>query len=182
MQKTSPEAIVEKAVGLFRKQGYRATSMKDIGDACGLLKGSLYYHFKSKDEILFAAVDMVESHFQDAIYAASRDESLSEKERLEQILDRTEDYFLEHRACIIAHLAVEAIVEVPDFQDRIQAFLTRWADALVRVLTPHYGADQAKAHAQDIITGVEGSVLWLSVFGDKAPLLRVTARARDLLP
>ena len=37
------EAIIDAAVTLFHQQGYANTSMQDIADAVGLLKGSLYY-------------------------------------------------------------------------------------------------------------------------------------------
>ncbi|HET9223631.1 MAG TPA: TetR/AcrR family transcriptional regulator [Roseiflexaceae bacterium] len=47
------EEIIDAAVQLFHKQGYANTSMQDIADAVGLLKGSLYYHIASKEELLF---------------------------------------------------------------------------------------------------------------------------------
>ena len=44
--------IAEKATELFSQKGYLATSIEDICQATGVSKGSLYYHFKSK-EFLF---------------------------------------------------------------------------------------------------------------------------------
>jgi AcrR family transcriptional regulator len=40
------------ALQLFSTQGYEATSMRQIGDALGINKASLYYHFSSKEAIL----------------------------------------------------------------------------------------------------------------------------------
>ncbi len=37
---------------LFIKKGYEATSVDDIAEAANVAKGTLYYHFKSKDEVL----------------------------------------------------------------------------------------------------------------------------------
>jgi AcrR family transcriptional regulator len=48
--------IVEIARGLFAEKGYAATSTRDIADACGLLAGSLYSHFRSKGQILELAM------------------------------------------------------------------------------------------------------------------------------
>ncbi|MCZ7526510.1 MAG: TetR/AcrR family transcriptional regulator [Acidimicrobiia bacterium] len=45
--------ILAAASGLFARRGYDATSMQEIADAVGLLKGSLYHHFASKEDILF---------------------------------------------------------------------------------------------------------------------------------
>lgn len=38
---------------LFSEKGFTATSMQDVSDAVGLLKGSLYYYVESKEELLF---------------------------------------------------------------------------------------------------------------------------------
>jgi len=37
---------------LFAKDGIASTSMREIAEGCGIKAGSLYYHFKSKDEIV----------------------------------------------------------------------------------------------------------------------------------
>lgn len=48
--------ILATASKVFKRKGYANTSMGDIGKAVGLLQGSLYYYFKSKDEILYKIV------------------------------------------------------------------------------------------------------------------------------
>ncbi len=52
IQKVDKEFIIKKAYLLFREKGYHKTSMADVGPVCGLLKGSEYYCFPSKDELL----------------------------------------------------------------------------------------------------------------------------------
>ncbi|MFZ2175650.1 MAG: TetR/AcrR family transcriptional regulator [Rhodococcus sp. (in: high G+C Gram-positive bacteria)] len=53
--------LLEIAAGLFAKRGLRATTVRDIADAAGILSGSLYHHFDSKesmvDEILRVFLD-----------------------------------------------------------------------------------------------------------------------------
>jgi AcrR family transcriptional regulator len=46
------EALVQIAAELFAEQGYRATTVRHIGDAAGVLSGSLYHHFDAKETIL----------------------------------------------------------------------------------------------------------------------------------
>jgi AcrR family transcriptional regulator len=46
------EEILEVAAKLFASKGFEATSIRDIGNAAGILSGSLYHHFKSKEEML----------------------------------------------------------------------------------------------------------------------------------
>jgi AcrR family transcriptional regulator len=48
--------IVDAAAELFRVKGYAATSIQDIADANGLLKGSLYHYVDSKEDFLYQII------------------------------------------------------------------------------------------------------------------------------
>ena len=45
--------ILHAAALIFYEKGYQAASTQDIGDAVGLLKGSLYHYISSKEDLLF---------------------------------------------------------------------------------------------------------------------------------
>ena len=49
--------VLDAAARLFAGKGYGATSMRDIAGAAGMLPGSLYYHFASKEELLVAVYE-----------------------------------------------------------------------------------------------------------------------------
>ncbi|MHA1152035.1 MAG: TetR/AcrR family transcriptional regulator [Alphaproteobacteria bacterium] len=49
--------ILDAAARLFARQGFHATSMREIAAASGMLPGSLYYHFPSKDGLLLAVYE-----------------------------------------------------------------------------------------------------------------------------
>lgn len=53
------ERIITEALRLFAERGYRATTVGDIEAAAGLQprRGSLYKHFKSKEDVLRAALE-----------------------------------------------------------------------------------------------------------------------------
>jgi AcrR family transcriptional regulator len=59
------EVILERAADLFAKQGVAATTVREIAEAVGILSGSLYHHFASKDDI----VDAIVSGFMDDLVA-----------------------------------------------------------------------------------------------------------------
>ncbi|MEB2283356.1 MAG: TetR/AcrR family transcriptional regulator [Myxococcales bacterium] len=44
------------AIDCFAHYGYQGTSIERIASAAGVTKGALYYHFRDKEELLFAAV------------------------------------------------------------------------------------------------------------------------------
>jgi len=46
--------LIDKAARLFGERGYVNTSMRDIAGAFGILHGSLYHHFGSKEELFIA--------------------------------------------------------------------------------------------------------------------------------
>ena len=51
---TTKQRINDAAVELFCRQGYNATSLRQIADGVGLQVGSLYNHISSKEELLFS--------------------------------------------------------------------------------------------------------------------------------
>lgn len=46
------ERILNAAAALFRRRGYKGTTVRDIAAEVGILSGSLFHHFQSKEEIL----------------------------------------------------------------------------------------------------------------------------------
>jgi TetR/AcrR family transcriptional regulator, cholesterol catabolism regulator len=50
------EDLILKAARLFRHKGYHGTSMRDIAAATGMRPGSPFYHFATKQDLLFAGV------------------------------------------------------------------------------------------------------------------------------
>jgi len=44
--------IIKKAIEMFRAEGYGNISINQLCKACGITKGTFYYHFNSKDEII----------------------------------------------------------------------------------------------------------------------------------
>jgi TetR/AcrR family transcriptional regulator, transcriptional repressor for nem operon len=57
-EKTTRNHIIDAADLLFYQRGYEHTSFADIAGAVNISRGNFYYHFKSKDEILEAVIDL----------------------------------------------------------------------------------------------------------------------------
>jgi AcrR family transcriptional regulator len=79
------EELLAIAAQVFAAQGYNATTVRKIADAAGILAGSLYYHFDSKesmlDEILSGFLDELWARY-DAVLGAG----LGPKETLEALV------------------------------------------------------------------------------------------------
>jgi TetR/AcrR family transcriptional regulator, transcriptional repressor for nem operon len=79
------QRIIETAAVLFNKTGFEGSSMKAVGDAVGLEKGSLYTHFRSKEELANEALAFAcQSSFLES--TEGMDQFQSPTERLKQHL------------------------------------------------------------------------------------------------
>lgn len=88
--------IVEAAIQIFSEKGYSATSLQDVADAVGLLKGSLYHYITSKESLLFRIFQ--ESHEQAESLMAEVDAlGLGPAEQLREFIRRLTLYYLENR-------------------------------------------------------------------------------------
>ena len=63
------DQILTTAAQLFATKGYTKTSMRDVATASGILAGSLYHHFDSKEAI---AVELVEKYYADLAAAVRK--------------------------------------------------------------------------------------------------------------
>ena len=65
VQKVTKEEILLRASDVFRTKGYHNTSMQDIAQSCGLLKGSLYHHFPSKEMLMKDLLFSINNYMKD---------------------------------------------------------------------------------------------------------------------
>ncbi|WP_062385720.1 TetR/AcrR family transcriptional regulator [Demequina iriomotensis] len=78
------ERIQEVALERFTENGYDQTSLREIAEDLGVTKAALYYHFKSKDEILESLLAAASTEL-DALIAWMRAEPSTRERRLEMI-------------------------------------------------------------------------------------------------
>ncbi|HEY3061257.1 MAG TPA: TetR/AcrR family transcriptional regulator [Chloroflexota bacterium] len=74
------------ALRLFREKGYHATSMRDIAEAVGINKGSLYSYIRSKEDLLIPFFERAMGLLLVEIEAISSDASLVPTERLKRAI------------------------------------------------------------------------------------------------
>lgn len=61
----SKELILKAGLELFSKQGYRATSMKEISQQAGISIGRVYHHYKKKLDIFTSLLDLYWNRLED---------------------------------------------------------------------------------------------------------------------
>lgn len=61
------QEVLDAAAALFRQKGYEGTSLRSIAGASGMLPGSIYFHFSSKQEIFLAVQQQGIRHLSEAL-------------------------------------------------------------------------------------------------------------------
>jgi len=85
--RTDTRSRVQKvALELFAEHGYEKTSLREIAERLGVTKAALYYHFKSKEDIVHSFTDDYFAEL-DALLDWAKDQPRSEQTRRE-LLDR----------------------------------------------------------------------------------------------
>ena len=70
---TSPtvrDTILEKALDVFVRYGYRKTNMEDVASAAGISRQTIYLHFKSKEALFRAGTEFLFDGALEAVEAA----------------------------------------------------------------------------------------------------------------
>lgn len=82
--------ILDVSTRLFFEKGYDRTSLQDIIDGLGgLTKGAIYYHFRSKEEILISVVERMSKENSAAMKEIRDDPSLTGKEKIEKMFAKS---------------------------------------------------------------------------------------------
>ncbi|WP_404802745.1 TetR/AcrR family transcriptional regulator [Marinobacter confluentis] len=77
--------LLHEAAGLFRDKGYERTTVRDLAAAVGIQSGSLFHHFRTKEEILKAV--MVETiRLNTALMQAAVDEAGTDRDKLRALV------------------------------------------------------------------------------------------------
>lgn len=90
------QQIVDIAETLFHRKGYAQTTMEDIAKETGLLKGSLYYYVKSKEDLLYMVVSDVHEVARQQLDSARARTDLAAGERLLLFVDAQVRYNAAH--------------------------------------------------------------------------------------
>jgi AcrR family transcriptional regulator len=76
------KSIIEAAIKCFAQKGYHGTSIQEIADTLGIAKGSLYFYFKSKEDLFFSVFQHHVDQMLEQFRSISEDDTLSARGKL----------------------------------------------------------------------------------------------------
>lgn len=96
--------ILECAARLFADNGVHSTSLADISQAAQVSKGTLYYHYSTKDKLIFEVCDLHMNHMKSKTYAWL--ESVREDSSAEAVLNELLDILTDDIFHVKLHIAL----------------------------------------------------------------------------
>ncbi|OHD64090.1 MAG: hypothetical protein A2176_08590 [Spirochaetes bacterium RBG_13_51_14] len=180
--------IIDAAINLINRKGFKDTSIQDIIDATGVKKGNLYFHFPSKDELGCSLIrEAGERYFQ---YLSESIKSSDPRGKIADILAAV----LEHNrgrgfigGCIFGNTALEMSDTGEQYAAIIREIFTRWERILAHLLRESKAQGDLPAGikpepmARYIIAAMEGSIMMARLHKREEPIVECIGFLKNML-
>ena len=157
---TRLEAVLRSAANIFFAKGFHATSIEDVARDVGMLKGSLYYYIKSKDDLLFQLL-LAGIEDGDAFIARQIDPRGHPVEQLERAIRAQIDYIIQNK--VPFGLFLHEFDSLPGKrQHKLTTVMSRYNNRFVELVQK--GQEQGKLMEGEpwiIVNGMLGMCNWL---------------------
>ncbi|MCU0670155.1 MAG: TetR/AcrR family transcriptional regulator, partial [Myxococcota bacterium] len=110
---SSRDKILEVAEALYARRGFAGVGMREVAEAAGLGKSSLFHHFRSKVQLYLAVHERVLGRLDDRLSAVLASDA-SPGEKLDRWVDAAIDVFAEQPSS--ARILLRALVEENAFE------------------------------------------------------------------
>ncbi|AZG72381.1 TetR/AcrR family transcriptional regulator [Shewanella livingstonensis] len=170
--------LIDTALGLFNQQGYHATGIDLILAQSGVSKATLYKHFRSKDELILAALQQRHQQVLTSINVKVDAAVQAGESGVLAIFDALNDWFNGER--FFGCNFINASAEYADAHNPIHVFSAQHKQAiaeLIRAQLPPQDADKA----DQIGLLIEGSIVMAHTRGIKTSALMAKNMAMLIL-
>lgn len=171
------QRIIQAANRLFYRRGYNRTSFTDIVDAAGVPRGNIYYYFRTKDDILRAALDYRIEIIDTMMEEWNRNFPTPEGrlKRFVQVMVNSREATAQF-GCPMGTLNAELAKDQRDIQVRARTMFQRLVDYLTaQFMDCGHDEDNARALAWDLLSRAQGVNMMTHVFGNADYLLQQQA-------
>lgn len=166
-QKVLDIEILTGLAKVFRSKGYEGASLKELSEATGLKKASLYHRFPNgKQEMANAVLNHVGTWVEKNVFQALLDESFTPETRLKKGLDEISTlYNGGNDTCLFRALSMQAGIEL--FEEQIKNGINQWISTFkqlgIALGMPSIAADQK---ALQVLIQIQGSLILTKALGE----------------
>jgi TetR/AcrR family transcriptional regulator, transcriptional repressor for nem operon len=189
----SKQKILESAGELFYHVGYQTTSIDDILLRCGVARSNFYYHFKSKEELACAVIEVQVEEFETLLLASLQNRAYDPAQRLAEFcagLCRVQAQ-QQLRGCPFGNFAATLSGREDEQAERFRrrlCLLFRQTEAALRdclidgVRDRQFRDDIAPSDlATLILATIEGVLILTKTYRDRTPLVNGLAAMQQML-
>ncbi|MEG2786830.1 MAG: TetR/AcrR family transcriptional regulator [Romboutsia sp.] len=162
------ENILLAATELITKNGIKNTSLADIAKAVDISKGTLYYHYSSKDDLITDIANMHLEIITNAVLSCVQglDSKTSKDQMINLILEKIST--IEDRGRIHMYVLCEAITGNNTLQNQIKIKYIQWRNTLKSEII-NTGTKDAEALSFLLVSIVDGLVIQGLLKNEKIP-------------
>ncbi|MEE8505978.1 MAG: TetR/AcrR family transcriptional regulator [Kiloniellales bacterium] len=163
------DQLIDTAIELFNRDGYRATGIDKILAKSGVAKMTLYNYFGSKDELVLAALKRRDAHWREWFRHALARRAEGPRGRLLAVFDALEEWFAQadFQGCMFMRAASE-FCACDDPIHAAAAEHQRLILAELRELAAAAGARRPAKLARELLLLVMGAIVATQVNGPVA--------------
>lgn len=161
--------LIDAAMRVFYRHGFHASSLDDILNEGGISRMTLYNHFKSKDELILAAMRRRDEIFRNKLMKFVESKAKTPRERILAVFDFHEDWFTGSEFCGCMFINAAAEFSVADSAPRrLAAEHKQEIVRYLRDLCEQHGLPDPSDTAEQLNILIEGSIVAARVVGQVA--------------
>ena len=160
--------LVDTALALFMRDGFHATGIDRILEQAGVAKMTLYNHFKSKEELILAALRLRDERFLEWFTAAVETRAENPRGRLLALFGALDEWINEQDFAGCAFINATAEYGRPDDPIHLAAAEhKRLVRGYIRGIAAAAGAQDAEVLADALSLLMEGAIVSAHVGGQR---------------
>ncbi len=166
MRPSKRDELVQKALKIFYRRGFHATGMDKLVAETGISKTSMYKHFRTKEELILAALRLRDQQFRNWLTRRIEELAKAPEERLLAVFDALDEWF--HQDDYASCMFIKAASEYQDQGHPIRATSAEHKRLLadyLHDLAGKAGAGDPDKLARQLLLLVEGAIVTAYLLG-----------------
>jgi len=181
-QASRRDHIIDVAIALFCQHGFHATGVDTIMRVAKVSKKTLYNHFRSKDELILAALKQQDGRFRNDFMKDIASRAKEPRDQLLAIFDAAEQWFNDKN--FFGCMFVNVVGEYSDPASPMRAVsrnFKRMINLYILELCEKAGAKDPEKLAKEIALIFEGSIVTAQISGNAEGAKTAKQVAKHLL-
>lgn len=169
------ERLIQAAIERIYARGFNAVGVQEVCEAAGVNKGSFYYFFPSKRDLLLAVLDAQWETYQREFLEPVLAENIPPCAKIQKLLQRATTFSLarygQMQGCPFGNVAVELSTQDEAIRQKLQTIFEEWTSRFEQLLQEavdagHLPPIDPRATAQAILAYVEGISVMAKTYND----------------